>query len=96
MLSAIKANSEVQKLENFINSIHHKDELNFILFFDEFAPVLYGYITKHIQSKDIAEKILCRSFSKAWKNKNEFKSSESTLLTWLLKICIAELICLPK
>lgn len=75
-----------EAVRNIISEIKSGDPKGFDTIYDSFSPALYGICLKILKDPKIAEDVLQESFSKVWKNIDNYDESKGSLFTWLLNI----------
>jgi DNA-directed RNA polymerase specialized sigma24 family protein len=67
---------------------------NFSLIYDLYAARVYGFIFTTLNIKEDAQTILLKTFTKAYKDRENFSHFQFGLLTWLMgiaaKLCLEE------
>ncbi|GAB2553571.1 hypothetical protein [Spirosoma areae] len=67
-----------------------KDVPGFVLFYDQYAPKLWGLILTADLGASASKTILVRTFMKAWPHPHRQVVGEHQLLTFLLSLAYAE------
>jgi DNA-directed RNA polymerase specialized sigma24 family protein len=87
-LSVYKASPQTEQL---IADIKRKDIPRFSLFYDAYAPVLYGWILTKTGDVATAEHILVKTFTSVWSTISQYDPNKCTFLIWLIQLSGREL-----
>lgn len=63
-----------------------QDEKGFNYLYDNYAPAIYGIITKVVSEKEYADEIIQDVFVKIWKNIKQFDPEKGRLYTWMINL----------
>ncbi len=75
------------KLRMFSNHIDN-DRTNFEWLYDTYSPKVFGFVTKHSDTKEQAEEYLMNVFLKVWENIKIFDNeAEKKILQIVLMVC---------
>ncbi len=81
----------MSKFKNFTDHNESKNAIDdyeaFELFYDKYAPKVFGFIVKHTNSKEQAEEFLTNVFLKVWDDKAFSVHPEKNILRILLSVC---------
>ncbi len=68
------------------NAVKHGNQQSLGIFYDKYAPALYGISSRIVNEGKRAEKILNDSFINAWNQMDAFNPSNSSVFSWLIAI----------
>lgn len=77
-----------QKLseQEIISLLLQQDEKGFNYLYDNYAPAIYGIITKVVVEKEYADEVIQDVFVKIWKNIKQFAPEKGRLYTWMINL----------
>lgn len=84
MSEQIKKNKKLEA--EIVAFLSKKDKRAISLLYKNYAPALYGIITRMIPSEEVAQEVLQDVFVKVWNNADKYDSSKGRLFTWLAQI----------
>ena len=70
-----------------VQRLRARDETALSLFYDRYAPALYGVILRIVKKEDEAEDVLQEALVKIWNSFASYDSTKGRLYTWVLNIC---------
>lgn len=73
-----------------LTKLDAKDRQGFILFYDQYAPKLWGLILSADLPESAAKTILVRTFVNAWQHPHRQVTGVNQLLTFLLSLAYVE------
>lgn len=82
-----ESTSKVQKIVEKIQLNEQKNNsMNYVYLYDRFKESLYHYLLKFVKNKNSAEDIMQETFTKAFKNIQQYSSEKGNFSTWLFRI----------
>lgn len=72
--------------DTLFEKIKQGDELAFAALYDQYAPALYGVVSKILRHTELTEDVVQDSFVKIWKNIRKYDSKKGSPFTWMLNI----------
>lgn len=73
-----------------LTQLDTKDRQGFILFYDRYAPKVWGLILSADLPESVAKTILVRTFVNAWQHPHRLVIGQNQVLTFLLSLAYAE------
>lgn len=71
-----------------VSMIKDKSKNSFECLYECYAPLLYGFIHKVLPDKQIAPSILQETFTKIWKDIDDYDPENTRLFTWMFNIAL--------
>lgn len=72
--------------EELILLLQKRDQKGIEFLYDNYSAALYGIICRIVNSTDVAEDLLQKTFIKIWEKIEYYDSSKGRLFTWMLNI----------
>jgi len=72
--------------ELFLQKLKSGDGEAFRTLYHQYAPALFGVISRSVLEEDAASDILEKTFSAIWKNISEYDETKLRLFTWINQI----------
>lgn len=72
--------------QELLSRIAESDTDAFELFYDQNAPVLFGVLTKMLESRSEAEDVLQEAFEQVWRTARSFDARRGAAIGWLISI----------
>jgi RNA polymerase sigma-70 factor (ECF subfamily) len=72
--------------QEIISLLLQQDESGFNYLYDNYAPAIYGIVTKVVCEKEYADEIIQDVFVKIWRNIKQFDAEKGRLFTWMINL----------
>ncbi|MBL7816225.1 MAG: RNA polymerase sigma factor [Saprospiraceae bacterium] len=72
--------------QDLIKLLQQGDNLGYEKLYDDYAPMLFGIISKIVGNGEDAENLLQDCFVKIWKHIEQYDASKGRFATWLINI----------
>ncbi len=72
--------------ETIIELLRSRNAEGVSLLYDKYSGALFGVILRVVHSKEVAEEVLQDTFTKAWRNIDNYDMGKGRLYTWLINI----------
>jgi DNA-directed RNA polymerase specialized sigma24 family protein len=90
-MNALSVHITSPETTQLIADIKSRDIPRFGLFYDAYAPVLYGWILTKTSSVATAEHILLKTFITVWSTISQYDPNKCSFLIWLIQLSEREL-----
>lgn len=72
--------------EEIVSQLLRQEQNGFNYLYDNYAPAIYGIITRIVAEKEYADEVLQDVFVKIWKNIAQFDPQKGRLYTWMINL----------
>lgn len=72
--------------EDLVRRLQARDESALTLFYDRYAPALFGVISRIVKADEVAEDVLQEALVKIWNSFPAYDPGKGRLFTWVLNI----------